>query len=101
MEYEKNFTRAVFLIPFWLMYGEAIAAWETAFDISIKAGPCVLFLILLSLLYSLSFLFVPFWKNSIRLGNGLFLSLLIIMPLFGEIRGQIRHLFSAVNQLCH
>lgn len=99
MDLDKKWMRTIFLASFWLMYGETMAAWEKAFGITVKVSSCLLVLIVISLVYSASFLLDSVWKGSSLTAQALLISLLAVMPLFNEVSQQIRQICAAVNKL--
>lgn len=101
MDSEKELTKAVYLIPLWLMYGEIIAAWKSGFDLPVKSGSCLLLLVFFALLYSGFQAFAILWEKKRIVGNILAAAAVFLMLLFRGVREQLEQLFAIINSQCN
>lgn len=101
MDSERELTKAVYLIPLCLMYGEIVAAWKSGFDISVKSGSCLWLLVFFALIYSAAFAFESLWPKSSIVGNVLTVATISSLLLFEEVRRQLEQLFAMINSQCN
>lgn len=101
MDSEKELTKAVYLIPLWLMYGEIAAAWKSGFDLPVKSGSCLLLLVFFALLYSGFQAFAILLGKKRVVGNILVAAAVSLMLLFREVREQLEHIFATINSQCN
>lgn len=101
MDSEKNLTKAVYLIPLLIMYGEIAAAWKSGFNLPIKPDSCLWLLVFLALSYSVTHALDFLWSKSSLAGNALTVAVIFSLLLFEEVRRQLEQLFAAINNQCN
>lgn len=101
MDSGKELTKAVYLIPLWLMYGEIAAAWKDGFELPVKSGSCLLLLVFFTVLYSAFHAFSPLWEKAGIVGDVLAAAAVFSMLFFQEVREQLMQLLASVNSQCN